>query len=386
MNAFDLIIIGAGPGGYEPAIHAGRHGLKTLLIEKEKLGGTCLNRGCIPTKHWLSSAHNGVDFIKTTAATQRLIMRMQKGIEKQLLEAKVTIIYGEATRQGTTVNVNGIAYSAKNIIIATGSTPGSIPGLIPDGQKIFTSDDIFTLQQLPASIAIVGAGVIGLEFADIFSSLGVKVTLYDIVDQVLANEDRDAINLIIRNLERKGCLFKLGQKATGYDGAIILVAAGRKTPKIPVNEYCETTEENVYAVGDINGLALYAHAATYQGLKVVDNILHPKKKIDLTNVPRVLYTAPQLAAVGRVSEQSLQVPFSFLGRAQADGHTDGFIKMYLDANRSIVGCVICAENADALIGEAVVLVNLRISIEQLSDMIHPHPSFSEIFYEISKLA
>lgn len=392
-SAFDLIIIGAGPGGYEAAIHAGHRGLKTLLVEKNKLGGTCLNVGCIPTKHWLTIAHSFTSssafqaehWGELVSKTQRLIVRMQKGIEKQLLEAKVDLVYGEADREGKNVTVAGRSYTGKHIMIATGSSPGIIPGLVPDGKRIFTSDTIFNLPQLPASIAIVGAGVIGLEFADIFSGLGVKVTLYDILDKPLPKEDQDALKLIIRQLERKGCIFKLGAAAETHQEDIILVAAGRKTPKLAVNEYCETAEPEVYAVGDVNGKALYAHAATYQGLKVVDNILRPKKTINLNCVPRVLYTAPQLAAVGKVTETCLSFPFSGLGRAQAEGRTEGFVKIYLD-QKVIVGCVLCAENADALIGEAVVLINLGCTLDRLSDMMHPHPSFSEIFYEVSKLA
>lgn len=396
MNYFDLIIIGAGPGGYESAIYAGKRGLQTLLIEKQALGGTCLNRGCIPTKQLLSSVHNflsakkllnsaqTLDFTKTLEANRRLITRMQKGIEKQLSDAKVTVLYGEAVRQRNVVTVNGKEYSGTNIILATGSTPGTIPGLVPDGKKIFTTDDIFGIPQLPASLAIVGAGVIGLEFADIFSGWGVKVTLYDLVDKILPAEDREAIDLIVRRLERRGCIFNLGTKTTAYEGELILVAAGRKPLKIPVDEYCATSEANVYAVGDVNGLSLYAHAATYQGLRVVDNLLGPKKAIDLSNVPRILYTSPQLAAVGRVTENCIRVSLSMLGRAQAEGQTDGFIKMYFNSDRTIAGVVLCAENAESLIGEAVVLVNLHCSLDQLSAMIHPHPSWSEIFSEIGK--
>ncbi len=425
MSVYDLLIIGAGPGGYESAIRAGKLGLKTLLIEKEKLGGVCLNAGCIPTKTILASVHfleklkkanlfniklgePVLDYPKVIERKDRLIKRLQLGIEKQLQGGKVEIVYGQAELwPDKLVKVGGKEYTAKNIMLAAGTEPADLPGLKADNQKIFNSTQILNLQVLPKTFGIIGAGAIGLEFADIFSSLGVAVTVTDILEKILPQEDTEAVSLLVKMLEHKGVKFNLGPLADKFNPdnyEKVLVAAGRKInnefikdqqiklgPKkqVLVNEYMETSLPGIFAVGDINDLALYAHAATYQGLKVVENIYSRKpKKIDLSNIPKVIFTGLQLASVGRtdgVSQMIKKLPLLMLGKAQAENQTEGFLKLFIEQKTDLIqGAVIVADNADALIGEALVLVNNKVTTRSLSDLIHPHPTYAEIFTESLK--
>lgn len=425
MSLYDLIVIGAGPGGYEAAALAGKSGLKVLLVEKALLGGTCLNRGCIPTKTILASVHllqkfkkanlfnlktesPSLDYPKLLERKNRLLLRLRKGIENLLKESKVEVLIGDAEiYPGKKIIVQGKEYQAKNIILATGTEPGDLQIIKADNQKILNSTQILEMSELPKNILIVGAGAIGLEFADIFSSLGLKVTIADVLERILPSEDAEAVSLISKHLAAKEVEFILGEEAkkiqfSNYEKT--LIAVGRKInsefikdPEIKlglkkevlVNKYLETSVKGIYAIGDLNNLALYAHAATYQGLQVVRNICHKKPKpVELGLVPKVIFTSPQLASVGKTSGDNLDVkkyPLLMLGKAQAENQTEGFLKLFVNQDSQVLeGAVIVAENADALIGEAIVLINKKVKIEELADMIHPHPTYAEIFTEILK--
>ncbi|GBR74630.1 dihydrolipoyl dehydrogenase [Candidatus Termititenax aidoneus] len=445
MKKYDLLVIGAGPGGYAAAAHAAKQGLKTLLIEKQHLGGACLNNGCIPVKTLLGAAHflqqikkanlfnikvekAELDFNALLDRKNRLIKRLQKGIEIFLRDSGVETLFGAAKLlPGKVVAVSppsrGVAsasgsertdletsaeYTADNIILATGSLPGAIPNLQPDGQWLLDNIQLLQNKTIPSALAVIGAGVIGLEFADLYSRLGSKVTLIDVLPELLPQEDRAAVDLLQKSLERAGCRFLLNRKIekaenkTLYlnDGQTIaaeicLLAAGRrantdyildpavqKTAKgfVSVDENLQTSLSGVYAIGDLNNLALYAHAATYQGLAVVDNLRQKSPRvINQTIMPRVIFTSPQIASIGRYTSQCQQTPLSLLGRAQTENQTEGFLKLYTDEKDVIVGCVIVSENADALIGEAVALINTRTKYTDLKNFIHPHPSWAEWF-------
>ncbi|MDR2430999.1 MAG: NAD(P)/FAD-dependent oxidoreductase [Candidatus Margulisbacteria bacterium] len=425
MKKYDLIVIGAGPGGYTAAARAAKHGLKTLLIEKTRLGGTCLNSGCIPVKTLLASAHllqkiqkaglfnikvenPALDFPALIDRKDRLIKRMQKGIETLLRDSGAETIFGEARLlPGKIVSTASAEYTADNIILATGGAPGTLPGLEPDGEWLITSEQLLNRKTLPASLAIIGAGVIGLEFADIYSRLGVKVTLIDVLEQLLPAEDREAAALLQKSLERAGCVFLLGRKIEKIADKLIclgggqtaaadlcLLAAGRrvsadyiqdpavqKTPggAVTVAENFETSIPGVYAIGDANNLALYAHAAIYQGRAAVNHILQAKPVAAPAIMPRVIFTAPQIASLGEHTGDCRKMPFNLLGRAQTENQTEGFVKIFLDKDGVIAGCVIVSENADALIGEAVALINTRAKYAGLKNFIHPHPGWAEIF-------
>lgn len=434
MKKYDLIVIGAGPGGYEAAARAAQAGLKTLLIEKQHLGGTCLNTGCIPVKTLLASVHflqkikkaslfnikvekAELDFAALIERKDRLTKRLQKGIEIFLKDSGVETVFGEAKLlPEKIVEVNEEKYTAQNIILATGGVPGTLPGLVPDGKWLITNEQLLNNETLPAKLVIIGAGVIGLEFADIYSRLGVKVTLIDIIDQLLPAEDREAVELMQKSLQRAGCDFILGSRIekitdkTIYLAAgqtitadICLLAAGRKiitdyiqdsalqktsSGALLVDENFQTSVSGIYAVGDINNLALYAHAAVSQGLSVVEKILTPsalcatspcKGEKTIEVIPKVIFTSPQIASIGRYTDKVKKNPVSLLGKAQTENQTEGFLKLFLDEQEIIVGCVIVSENADALIGEAAVLVNSKTNYTDLKKMVHPHPTWSEIF-------
>lgn len=435
MSGYDLIIVGAGPGGYEAAAHAGKHGLRVLLIEKELLGGTCLNCGCIPTKNLLVTAHfwhklnhssifnisvenPKFDFSKIIEKKDRLLLRLRKGVENLLKQNKVEVVIGEAELlPGKIIKVNGKEYTANNIILATGSRPADIPGLT-GRENVFNSTQILNIKELPKTMAIVGAGAIGLEFADIFSSFGSEVTVLEILPQVMPLEEREAVETLQKNMESNGIKFKCGVKIkdiqNGYAeletgeriaADLVLLAAGRKLNsgyikdpglklgaknEVMVNEFMETSVSGIYAIGDLNNRALYAHAATYQGLRVIDNIIdHKKQVIDLSLVPRVTFTSPQIAAVGKVDgvgQQIKKMPLMMLGRAQAENQTTGFIKIFTNSSSGLVeGVVIVADNAESLIASAIVLIHKKTTLAELADMIHPHPTFAELFSEAAKL-
>jgi len=416
---YDLIIIGAGPGGYEAAVYAGKNGLKTLLIEKAKLGGVCLNSGCIPTKTILASIHQykllkssrtmgitadniSLEFNKVIERKDRLVSRLITGIEMQLKEAGVDIVHGEASlSKDKKVIVQDKEYQSKNIIIATGSKPVELEGIEVDHKKIFNSTSILNLQKLPASITIAGCGYIGLEFAEVFSSSGVKVKIVEMMDKILPHYDQEAVELVVSKLKKQGCEFHLDTKFKLEEDSsdIVLCAAGRrsfsdnfkaqvnlgKRNEITVNENFQTSLENVYAIGDVNHQAMLAHAATYQGLSVVDLILGKIDKIEMKNIPSVMFTSPQIAAVGDISgKDHLKAPFMMLGKAQAENQTEGFIKLFTDKDKVIKGVTIASDNADALIGEALILIEKQVTVEELKKTVHPHPTLSEIFFEAVK--
>ncbi|MDR1324086.1 MAG: FAD-dependent oxidoreductase, partial [Candidatus Margulisbacteria bacterium] len=395
MKKYDLLVIGAGPGGYAAAARAAKQGLKTLLIEKQHLGGACLNNGCIPVKTLLSAAHflqqikkanlfnikvekAELDFNALLDRKNRLIKRLQKGIEIFLQDSGVETLFGTAKLlPGKIVSVETetpAEYTADNIILATGSLPGTIPDLQPDGQWLLDNIQLLQNKIIPSALVIIGAGVIGLEFADLYSRLGNKVTLIDVLPELLPQGDRAAVDLMQKSLERAGCRFLLNRKIERIenkalylnDGQIVtadicLLAAGRRADTdyildpavqkntkgfVNVDENLQTSLAGVYAIGDLNNLALYAHAATYQGLAVVDNLRQKNPcAIDQTLMPRVIFTSPQIASVGQYTDKYHQTPLSLLGRAQTENKTEGFLKLYTDEKDVIVGCVIVSENA-----------------------------------------
>lgn len=425
MTAYELIIIGGGPGGYEAAAHAGKHGLKTLLIEKQTLGGVCLHSGCIPTKTLLAAAHfyNKIkkqanlfnikvdsvvlEYTKVIERKDRLIARLVKGIEKLMSDSGVTVLTGEAELlPGKRVMVAGVEYTAQNIILATGTVPANLPNIPADNIRVFNSTQLLLRKELPHAMSIIGGGAIGLEFADIFSSLGVAVTVYEILPKLLPLEDQEAVEIVKKSLQQRGVQFVIGAAVPPLDqlpGDIVLLAAGRKIlteyikdpalrtgikNEIVVTETMETTVPGVYAIGDLNNKLLFAHAASFQGIAVVENILHNKNNpLDLMKVPKVMFTGPQIASIGitsGVNQDIKKAPLTILGKAQAENQTEGFLKLFVGASGIIEGAVLVAEAADALIGEAVVLVNKAITVTELAQMMHPHPTLSEIYSEVLK--
>ncbi len=434
MENYDLIVIGAGPAGYDIADLAARNGLKTMIVEKELPGGTCLNRGCIPTKTLLASAHFygkiksnsrtlgltidniGFDYAKIAARKERVIKRSVMALEQGLKDSPLTYIKGEAeVLPEKIVRVNSEEYKAEKIVIATGSDPLLLPGFKFDGERVIGSTEALNFQDLPASLLIVGAGVIGLELADFFSTFGVKIYLVDILDKLIPGVDDAALKLVRGRLERQGCEFILGDSVQQYDREKVLLKSGRelnvekillaagrkynselvKDPaitkgrrgEIAINENFETTVAGVYAVGDVNGLSLYAHAASAQGRIVLNNILAGKKEsFDAKLVPSVIFTKPQIAALGKTDgagQKIKELSFNMNAMAQAEQATEGFVKIFINEQNDVLeGVVIAGENAESLIGTAVVMINKKVTVDDFVKMIFPHPTTTEIFRDI----
>ena len=447
MKSYDLIIVGGGPGGYTSALRAAKLGLTVALVEKDHLGGTCLNRGCIPSKTLLYGARivdmigkgklwgieAGPPVIRFEQMRKRkdaVIQRLRSGIDMMLKAGKVDQYRGHGTVHPdltVTVRIQGqdVAIRGKHVILATGSQPSlpPVPGL--EQAEVHTSDTIFDIERLPESIVIVGGGVIGLEFADIFSTLGASVTVVEAVERILAAEDADAAKAVEKHLREKGVKFFTGAKvesmrrenghkivsvqtASGkaeLAAEEILVAAGRRPnlsgleglglrmngPFVAVDEYLQTNIPNVYAVGDVTGGWQLAHVATAEGFRAVDNIAKKKEKMDYRVVPRCLYTSPEIASVG-LSEQAARergydvktatFPLAGIGKAVAVDEAGGFMKLIADRKYGeILGVVLVGPHVTEMIGEASAFMVLEGTVEEMARMIHPHPTISEIFFE-----
>lgn len=435
----DLIVIGAGPGGYELALEASRLGLSVILIEKEKLGGTCLNHGCIPTKSYYQNALvlkdlkekevYGIsgdftfDFKKVKERKDNVVETLCKGIEFSFSKSSVELVYGKASFvDKNTVLVNDITYTAKNIVIATGSSP--IRNLFEGSnlEGVLTSEELLDLEVLPKELVIIGGGVIGIEMATIFNTFGVKVEIIEMCDRILPLIDSDIskrlqsyLKALGIGIHTKSSLQKI-EKSEGKLKAIftekgkelsllcdnVLVSVGRcanvnsldlekvnieYTKKgILVNENYQTNIPNIYAIGDVTGKMMLAHSATYSGYRVLNHILGKKDNINFNLVPSCVFTFPEVASIGLTKEdlereeleaKTIKVLYRSVGKAVAMNHEDGFLKLIIRENK-IIGAHILGYDASTLIHELVPLMNEDISIERIKDYIHAHPTLSEI--------
>lgn len=435
----DLIIIGAGPGGYELALEASRLGLSVILIEKEKLGGTCLNHGCIPTKSYYQNALvlkdlkekevYGIsgdftfDFKKVKERKDNVVETLCKGIEFSFSKSSVELVYGKASFvDKNTVLVNDITYNAKNIVIATGSSP--IRNLFEGSnlEGVLTSEELLDLEVLPKELVIIGGGVIGIEMATIFNTFRVKVEIIEMCDRILPLIDSDIskrlqsyLKALGIGIHTKSSLQKI-EKSEGKLKAIftekgkelsllcdnVLVSVGRcanvnsldlekvnieYTKKgILVNENYQTNIPNIYAIGDVTGKMMLAHSATYSGYRVLNHILGKKDNINFNLVPSCVFTFPEVASIGLTKEdlekeeleaKTIKVLYRSVGKAVAMNHEDGFLKLIIRENK-IIGAHILGYDASTLIHELVPLMNEDISIERIKDYIHAHPTLSEI--------
>lgn len=437
---FDLIIIGAGPGGYEMAAEAAGHGLTVGIVERDLLGGTCLNRGCIPTKalcrnaevvnlvkeasQWgITTSDITLDYATAFARKNEVATQLRDGVTMLMGQPGITVINGEASFKDThTITVGGEDYEAKNIVIATGSAPRGLP--IPGAELCMTSDDVLAMDTLPASLCIVGGGVIGMEFAAIFQSFGVDVTVIEYCKEILPPFDKDIAKRLKTVLSKRGIkvITQAAVKAVakGDDGLLtvtydakgkeqtasaerVLMSVGRQ-PVLPtglntigvtvsrrgieVDEHMQTNVEAVYAIGDVNGLCMLAHAASAQGEVALAHILGKPCHVRLDIVPSAVFTVPELSMVGLTEDQCTErgmnvvVKKSFFrsnGKAVSMGETDGLIKMIVDADtRKIVGCHICGAHAADLIQEVVMAMNADVTVDCLAGSIHGHPTLTEV--------
>lgn len=438
MKEFDNIIIGAGPGGYTLAHLLSSAGETVLVVEKDALGGTCLNRGCIPTKCLCSAAEaaisasrasqfgvdatvSGIDYTQTYRHITEVVAHLQEGIAQQLSGAK--IVHGTAILQPErVVKVDGTEYRAsKRLVIATGSKPASLP--IPGAELAVTSDDILASDSLPESIIIIGGGVIGLEFASVYNALGVKVTVIEACKEILPNFDADIAKRLRQALSRRGvdiCVATSVQSISVDDtGARIVSAVGKKGPVqytasqvviatgrrsilpsgienigvsitsrgfIEVDDRMQTSVADIYAIGDVTGLSMLAHSAEAQARVIASGC---PEAFDKNLVPSVVFTHPELAQVGHTAEALKQQGIDFdvvrkqyasNGKACAKGQSDGIVKMLVDSQKRILSVTILGAHASDLIAEATILIKEKIPYPEIATRyIHPHPTLSELF-------
>ena len=441
----DLVIIGAGPGGFDTAIFAKERGLDVTLIEKHKVGGTCLNYGCIPTK---ALYHNAltiknmkelsvfgvevedykVDYSVIKSRKETIVSNQVKNILTSIKKLGIDLIEGEASiLSKNEVLVNGEVIKTKNIIIATGSVSKGIPFIGSDLPVINDSTDILSLETFPKKMVIVGAGVIGCEMASIFNYFDCEITLVEYEDEILPPLDKD-IKKRARNLYKRQGLkiytsssFKEVTKRDGLYYALIenkgklveietdyvLLSTGRapsfgnldldklgiKYSKmgISVNSNFQTNIDNIYAIGDVTGILMLAHKATYDGYKAVSHILNKDMNINFDQVPSVVFSFPEIATVG-VTEQELEGKtyrtnkylFKTNAKAECSNETAGFIKMIVDEDDILVGCHIIGAHASDLIHEVTSIMYKNININEYKNIIHAHPTISEVVGECIK--
>jgi dihydrolipoamide dehydrogenase len=408
MTTTDLIIIGAGPGGYHAAEYAAKNGLQVVIIEKEEVGGTCLNRGCIPTKTYVHSA----TFVEARERMATVVPQLRQGVEGILSHPNITLVRGTASFVDSgTVCCDAIAthetFTAKNIIIATGSETKWLPITGCDDSRVVDSTGMLNLETLPKRLAIIGAGVIGMEFASVFQRFGSEVTVIEYLKECLPALDSDIAKRLRKLLEKRGITFKMKtavENIADIDADIVLMATGRK-PRvqedftkvgivyddrkgITVNDNFETTVKGIYAIGDVNGRQMLAHAAEMQARRVVNHILGKADGIRFDIMPAAIFTEPEAACVGpsedQLKEQGIdyQCKKSFWranGKAQAMGETEGMLKLFSDtASGRILGCHAYGAHAADIVQEVSVLMCKNTMLAELYDMTHIHPTLSEI--------
>jgi len=458
-KSFDLLMIGGGPGGYVAAIRAAQLGMDVACVETAKLGGVCLNIGCIPTKalltsallvnevkdatkHGISMSELSVDLGPAQERSRKVADQLNRGVTMLFKKNKVTHIegYGRLAGKGKveveTSDGSKSTYEAKHIILATGSRPRSLPFLEIDGEKIWSSDDALFATEAPKTLAIVGAGAIGMEFADIFEAYGSEVTILEALDRVLPVEDKDISAQMEKAFKKRGMDIHTGarlEKAEPGEKGVtlsfkdkkgetqtltvdrVLSAVGRipntedlgldkagvkSTEKgnfIQVDEWMRTNVEGVYAVGDCAGGPLLAHKASHEGIVCVEKIAgEAHGPVDYSNIPNCTYCHPEVASVGLTEEQAreqghdIQVgkfPWVGNGRALAHGDAEGFIKVIRDKKYSeILGAHIIGPHATELIAEFVVGRHLESTVEEMEKAMHPHPTLSEAVAEAALAA
>lgn len=432
MTTADLIIIGSGPGGYRAAEYAAKHGLQVIVFEDKEAGGTCLHQGCIPTKCLAYDASKEVKphFGHIMARKQDTIAQLKEGVEALLAQPGINMVRGTATfKDAHTIMANGEEYSAKHIIIATGSKAKMPPiaGMVyePNGRSnVMTSSELLNITQIPQRLCIVGAGVIGMEFASAFAHLGSKVTVVEFMKECLPTLDADIAKRLRKCLEKQGVDFylqaavkridqgmvtfeKKGKEQT-VEADVILMATGREPNTqelnlegagitcdrkgICVDHHMQTSVEGIYAIGDVNGQQMLAHAATFQGFRAVNHILGKTDRIRFDIMPAAVFTHPEAASVGKTEEACKAEGCTYTvrkgyyranGRALSIEETEGMVKLMIDEHHKIVGCHIYGAHAAELVQEISALMNMDITIDQLKDIIHTHPTLGEILQDMA---
>ena len=447
---FDLIVLGSGPGGYVTAIRASQLGLKTAVVEKESLGGVCLNWGCIPTKALLKSAQvfeyikkadaYGLkikdfdkDFNAVVKRSRDVAGGMSKGVNFLMKKNKIEVINGYGKiKPNKVVSVENdgteMDFEADNIIIATGGRSRVIDSIPQDGKKIIGYREAMTLQKQPEKMIIVGSGAIGIEFAYFYNSMGTEVKIIEYMDRILPVEDKDISNQLNKTLKKsgidiltnsevissdtKGNGVKVQVKSDGqisdHEADIVLSAVGYKSnienigleevgiavdkDKIIVDEFYKTNIPGYYAIGDITSGQALAHVASAEGILCVEKITnHDVEPINYDNIPGCTYCSPEIASVGLTEERALEMgydikvgkfPFTASGKAQAAGHSDGFVKVIFDEKYGEwLGCHMIGAGVTDMIAEAVLGRKLETTGKEILNAVHPHPTMSEALME-----
>lgn len=461
-----LIIIGAGPGGYETALLAAKRGVEVVLIESGHVGGTCLNEGCIPTKAFCKNAEvldglreaeafgvtglsYGFDFKAVAARKNAVVGQLRGGVEGLLGHKLITLVRGKASfKDAHTVTVDGQDYVGDCIIIATGSVSASLPIPGADLPGILTSREILDLEEVPQRLCVIGGGVIGLEFASVFRSFGSEVTVLEYFKEILPRFDSDLSKRLKQSLGKRGIeintqaqvtaieevpavistedgdrveksIYKVSYTRKGKEEVVeadkVLMAVGRKanvgslnladiglefTPRgIVVDEKTmQTNVPHIYAVGDINGKMMLAHAATFQGIVALDHIMGIENGINLSVMPAAVFTSPEAASVGMTEEdckeagipiKALKSFFRANGKAVTMGETDGFCKVIVAAEPKegaespyepgrILGCHLYGPHASDIVQEACALISRKATLKEFEDIIHTHPTLTEV--------
>lgn len=452
---YDVIVIGSGPGGYVAAIRCAQLGMKTAIIEKyNTLGGTCLNVGCIPSKalldsseHYHNAAHTftthgikldnlGIDFGQMIKRKQEVVDANTSGITYLMKKNKIDVHTGVGSfKDKNTIIVTAAdgkttELTTEKVIIATGSKPSSLPFLKIDKKRIITSTEALTLTEIPKHLILIGGGVIGLELGSVYARLGAKVSVIEYMDGIIPTMDKGLGRELQKVLKKLGMEFYLGHKVTGatakgkevtvtFDnpkgekqelkGDYCMVAVGRiaytdglgldkigitveeRGRKIPVDQHLETSVKGVYAIGDVIKGAMLAHKAEDEGTFVAELIAGQKPHINYKLIPGVVYTWPEVAAVGYTEEQLKEAgtkykvgsfPFKASGRARASGDLDGFVKVLADATTDeILGVHMIGPRAADMIAEAVIAMEFRASAEDVTRASHAHPTYTEAMRE-----
>ena len=404
MMQTDLLIIGAGPGGYRAAEYAAHEGLQVVIVEQDEVGGTCLNRGCIPTKTYVHSA----SFAEAVERQQQVVAQLRSGVEAILSQPNITLLRGHAEFvDANTVRVGEETIAAKNIIIATGSSAKMPPIDDINDPRVMTSTELLQLKEQPKRLCIIGAGVIGMEFASVFNRFGTEVTVIEFLKECLPMVDSDVAKRLRKLLEKRGITFKMKtavQHMADLDADAILVATGRKANTeglnleaagitlapngtIPVDDNYQVVNSKCYAIGDVNGRQMLAHAAEIQALRVINHIVGKKDGIRFDIMPAAIFTEPEAACVGLSEDLLKEQGIDYVckksfwranGKALAMNETEGLLKLFADAEGRILGCHAFGAHAADIIQEVSVLMCRDTTLAQLRDMVHIHPTLSEV--------
>lgn len=441
MNSYDLAVIGSGPAGYVAALYASRRGFKVCVIEKSDVGGTCLNAGCIPTKSLLDSVSiiskiktaqsrgidvggYSVDIARMMARKEEVVKRLRAGIETLFRANKIDLVRGCATIVGPdTVKVSGHDdIKAKYLLISTGSMVSGVPGIVIDNDIVLSSESALNIKRIPKSIAIIGGGVIGCEFASFFNKISAKVTVVEMADRLVSGQSREASKKLESVLKRNGVDVITSAEVEGIDrgdmvnlrlktggrvaAEMVLVSVGRRPDvdglglellgigtdggRIRVDDTLRTSVPSIFAAGDCVAGPQLAHKASYDAMLAVDNMIGETRMTDYSNIPSCIWTDPEIASVGLTEEAAksaysdtkvAKFPYMASGKAYLEGESEGFVKLVGRSSGEILGVEIFGKDACNLIGEAVLARSLGVNIKDWSHVVHGHPTLSEMIQE-----